>query len=155
LGAARAVVFPDRATKPSEWSVCICRYQVWGTHQAVSQKIPPRCAFRLALHLAACMPPGFVWRTAVCNGLLCVPAHPQGGVFCRGAPSFEAARGGKEHPPRYAFGLRSTSRPACCSDSPGTTAARNGLLCVPAHPQGWICLQLLGCRYRVRGNDEN
>ncbi|AWG34542.1 hypothetical protein CA948_05120 [Alcaligenes aquatilis] len=47
-------------------------------------KNAPTLRLRLALHLAACMPLGFVWRTAVRNGLLCVPAHPQGSVFIGG-----------------------------------------------------------------------
>ncbi|AYR21560.1 hypothetical protein D6I95_15095 [Alcaligenes faecalis] len=83
----------------------------WGGPAA---KKAPTLRLRLALHLAACMPLGFARHTAVRNGLLCVQAHPQGGAFCLGA-----ARRQKK-PPRCAFGLRSTSRLVCRSDSLGT-----------------------------------
>lgn len=91
-----------------------------------------------------------------------------------GACSFAAIKLGerakwsaRKYPPRYASGLRSTSRPVYRLDSPGTQPSAMdygvsrlipkgaflpwGGRAVKKHPKGWICLQLFGCRYRVRG----
>jgi hypothetical protein len=53
--------------------------------------------------------------------------------------------------PRYAFGLRSTLQPACRPDSSGAQQSAMDYCVSRLIPKGWICLQLLGCRYRVRG----